>query len=194
MKKYFLKNKLLGLGIIGFALLSGAGSVRIAYILQNIVDCSVNADSVLFKRMIIISVIYFLVFGVINYVYKLLSSAMITRVIKNMRTDMFGFTLDSDYEILMEQNMGDIISLLSNDTKVIEDDYIKALFMIIGNVITFFITLVPFIYISPVVTVFLLIGVTILGIIPNFAGGSLQKKQIIFSEKMPNFLEVLKII
>jgi ABC-type multidrug transport system, ATPase and permease components len=192
MKKYFVKDKILGLNVVLLTLLNSVGSVGIAYILQKIVDSAVNKDLLSFKRILGISIGYFLMFGVINYIYKLLSSMMVTRVIKDIRTDVFTFTIDSEYEELSERNMGNIMSILSNDTKVIEDDYIKSIFIVIENIITFVITLIAFVYISPLVTICLIAGVGLLGTIPNFVGKLLEKKQSIFSEKNAQFIRSVK--
>lgn len=192
MKKYFFKHKLLSIVVVSLSFVSAVGAVGIAYILQQIIDTATNKDLEQFKFMVLIAVMYFIVFGVLNYLYKNSIGLLSSKVNFDIRMNIFNGMIFADYEKISHENMGKFISLMGNDVKILEESYIKPIFSIVENGIMFILTLISFLLISPKVTICLIIGVAILGVVPNLIGKVLERRQEVLSNSYSEFTQGIK--
>lgn len=192
VRKYMTKHKLLYLVTVFLSSISAVGAVGIAYLLQRIIDLATEKELEQFKNIVFISVLYFVLLGIFNYMYKVSISYISLKINSDIRKSIFNSVVSKNYEIIANENTGEYISLITNDIKLVDDNYIKAVFSITENVIIFSLTLLGFLIISPLVTLFLMIGVVVLGIIPNVIGKLLEKKQEILSRSYSDFTQDVK--
>lgn len=83
-------------------------------------------------------------------------------------------------------NSADYLSALTNDVKNIEDNYLSPLLLCLLQCVAFVTSFIVMIYLSPIVTVCLLVTmfiVIIVIIVPSLFNRSIQKKQDSFSKK-----------
>lgn len=192
MKECIKKN----LGTLFFTILfSFASSIGMAVgslFLQSIIDCAVNEDMSAFKRILLYTIIYVVLLGAVSYIYNILSKIFMRNVTKTFRNKIFSGVIRRNYEDFTSVNTGDYISALSNDIKLIEDNYIVPLLSLFEYAILFISTLVILLWISPLITGFLFISTLLVLFVPNLLGKVLQDKQKALSNKLVEFTNKIK--
>ncbi len=190
--KIFEKSRMLFLICLITSLLAAAASAGVALLLKKIIDIAVKGDLSRFYNALSLSLAYLAVFALIYYTNSLMSKILIKNVIRNMRKSIFGGIFRRSYQDFNEVNSADYISVLTNDIKMVEDNYINSLMQIIENIMLFIFTLGLLIAISPLITLILFIGFILMLLIPSVIGRKLQKRQGILSEEYSVFTSKIK--
>lgn len=81
---------------------------------------------------------------------------------------------------------------LTNDVKNIEDNYLSPLLLCLLQCVAFVTSFIVMIYLSPIVTVCLLVTMFIVIIVPSLFNRSIQKKQDSFSKKQSHLTVAIK--
>lgn len=80
MLRYFRENKLLTLYAAFFSSIASLSYVLIAVILQRILDAAIQKDLQSFAKILLFSLGYFVLMGLLMYVYTYLSEKLICRI------------------------------------------------------------------------------------------------------------------
>lgn len=192
MKKYWKKNGFflavtLMAGILASVLASG-----IAIVLQKVVDVAVTKQTEAFGKLFLFAVGYILVLCVMNYTSALMEKYLTEKMIKQYRRDIFKGIMDRRPIRYYGENTADYISALTNDMKLIEDNYIAALLNTFKLVVMFAVTLVILLILSPMVTAILILTFLLIFLLPATIGRCLEKRQDRVSAQMAAFTEKLK--
>ena len=192
MKKYWKKNGFflavtLMAGILASVLASG-----IAIVLQKVVDVAVTKQTEAFGKLFLFAVGYILVLCVMNYTSALMEKYLTEKMIKQYRRDVFKGIMDRRPIRYYRENTADYISALTNDMKLIEDNYIAALLNTFKLVVMFAVTLVILLILSPMVTAILILTFLLMFLLPATIGRCLEKRQDRVSAQMAAFTEKLK--
>ena len=192
MKKYWKKNGFflavtLMAGILASVLASG-----IAILLQKVVDVAVTKQTEAFGKLFLFAVGYILVLCVMNYTSALMEKYLTEKMIKQYRRDIFKGIMDRRPIRYYGENTADYISALTNDMKLIEDNYIAALLNTFQLVVMFAVTLVILLILSPMVTAILILTFLLMFLLPATIGRCLEKRQDRVSAQMAAFTEKLK--
>lgn len=192
MKKYWKKNGFflavtLMAGILASVLASG-----IAILLQKVVDVAVTKQTEAFGKLFLFAVGYILVLCVMNYVSALMEKYLTEKMIKQYRRDIFKGIMDRRPIRYYGENTADYISALTNDMKLIEDNYIAALLNTFKLAVMFAVTLVILLILSPMVTAILILTFLLMFLLPATIGRCLEKRQDRVSAQMAAFTEKLK--
>ncbi len=192
MKKYWKKNGFflavtLMAGILASVLASG-----IAILLQKVVDVAVTKQTEAFGKLFLFAVGYILVLCVMNYTSALMEKYLSEKMIKQYRRDIFKGIMDRRPIRYYGENTADYISALTNDMKLIEDNYIAALLNTFQLVVMFAVTLVILLILSPMVTAILILTFLLMFLLPATIGRCLEKRQDRVSAQMAAFTEKLK--
>ena len=192
MKKYWTKNGFflavtLMAGILASVLASG-----IAIVLQKVVDVAVTKQTEAFGKLFLFAVGYILVLCVMNYTSALMEKYLTEKMIKQYRRDIFKGIMDRRPIRYYRENTADYISALTNDMKLIEDNYIAALLNTFKLVVMFAVTLVILLILSPMVTAILILTFLLMFLLPATIGRCLEKRQDRVSAQMAAFTEKLK--
>jgi ABC-type bacteriocin/lantibiotic exporter with double-glycine peptidase domain len=175
--RIFHKNKLLLFFTMLFSIIASGTGVTIAYLLKKIIDVTVEGDIDKFKITLIYNIVFMSIFGLFYYTYSLLSKKLLKNVIRNMRKSVFTGIFRRNYQDFYEVNTADYISALTNDIKMVEDNYLHPLLDIIQHMMSFIYTLVYLLIISPMITLILFVGMVLMLLIPGAIGKMLQGKQ-----------------
>jgi len=192
MKKYWKKNGFflavtLMAGILASVLASG-----IAIVLQKVVDVAVTKQTEAFGKLFLFAVGYILVLCVMNYTSALMEKYLTEKMIKQYRRDIFKGIMDRRPIRYYRENTADYISALTNDMKLIEDNYIAALLNTFKLAVMFAVTLVILLILSPMVTAILILTFLLMFLLPATIGRCLEKRQDRVSAQMAAFTEKLK--
>ncbi|GAA0121954.1 ABC transporter ATP-binding protein [Clostridium faecium] len=192
MRECIKKNKLLLVSTVIFSVISSIALVGLSLFIQTTIDYVTAGDMEGFKRILIYSVGYGVLIGVLYFIYDILSKMFIRNLLKMLRNKAFFGILRRNYKDFNSKNTADYISVLTNDTKLVEENYIVPLLLIFQYGVMFVVTVILLLYLSPVVTLGIFISMLLIFIVPSFFGKVLEKKQLELSNRLSFFTSKLK--
>ncbi|MGL6104997.1 ABC transporter ATP-binding protein [Romboutsia sp.] len=183
--KYALKHKgqfitrvitkiLVVLSVLSFDIMMGV-----------ILDIFATGQKEKFINIILLTVGLIILMFLTEYIDGLVMSKYIKNTINNLRCDIFSKIIQKDIKDFSLDNSGKYISVLYNDVKLIEDNFLNNIFLVISSLTSFLISVTALFYINPYIVIFIAV-VGILGfVIPN----ALSKKLIIEKNQYSTDLE-----
>lgn len=187
MKMYLMKNKFLLLIVFSLGTVAAFGTVYLAIILQNIVNIATVGDVGAFYSALVKASIYLAMLGVSKYTYGILEKIIITQTIYKLRLDIFGSAMNKALHDNSERNTGKYISSLTNDIKIIEENYLLPLFKITENIVLFIFAVITIVQISPEVLITLIFCMICMVGVSAIFGKILQKRQKDFSKQIGQY-------
>ncbi|GAA4064667.1 ABC transporter ATP-binding protein [Amphibacillus indicireducens] len=184
MKKYIFQNKLLLIITLIFSMIFAIMSALVAILLRDIMDIALLLDLDEFYNGIFNSVFFFLGLGVSYFLYGFFSKKLICKINNSLRDDLFKGIFKKNISDFRSVNSADYISALTNDIKLLEENYFSPLLSVVQGAIIFVSSFIVMFYISPIVSVALIIALVLLIIVPGIFSPFLQEKQNIYSEKL----------
>lgn len=192
MKNYILKNKLL----VALALVTGGiYAVLSAYIsiaLRDVIDSAMVGDEAGFSAIMYYTIVLLLSIGISYFLHALFSKRFIIQVVRNLRKDVFVSILGKNYRDFNAVNTADYISSLTNDIKLIEENYFVPLFLCLNSVVLFIASFIIMVSLSIAVTVCLFISMIFMIVIPSLFQKVLQNRQDLYSRKLANMTIAIK--
>ena len=192
MRECIKKNKLLLVLTVAFSVISSVALVGLSLFIQTTIDYVTAGNIEGFKRILIYSVGYGILIGLLYFIYDILSKMFIRNLLKMLRNKAFFGILRRNYKDFNSKNTADYISVLTNDMKLIEENYIVPLLLIFQYGVMFIVTVILLLYLSPVVTLGIFISMLLIFIVPSFFGKALEKKQLELSNRLSFFTSKLK--
>lgn len=192
MYRYFKNNKLLFIATILFNVVSSIAYVLIALIIQQILDIAILGEANQYNRILVFSLGYFVVLGMSMYIYSLTGKKLMRNILKVMRKNVFNGIMNQNMEDFSSVNSADYLSILNNDIKLIEDNYIQPFLSIIQNMVLFVASLILMIYFDPLITLSAILASVLMLVVPGLFGKALQNRQNNFSKKMADSLIQVK--
>lgn len=112
-------------------------------------------------------------------------------VMTKLRSDLYAKILQLPIGFFTEQKKGDIISRMSNDANEIEWSVMSTLEGLIRDPLNILIILSVLVYISPVLSVFLLVLLPLTGFIIGRVSRSLKKQSTVSAEELGSLMSIL---
>ncbi len=192
MKEYLMRNKLILSITVLLNIISSVVAVFLAKLLQKVIDVAINGNLSAFQRMLMFSIVYIIVLGVINYLYSLCSKLLIRNLTKMLRQKAFYGIVKRNIHDFSSVNTADYISAFTNDIKLIEDNYIIPSLMVLQYAVMFIVTLILLFEISPLIAMCLIGCMIVMFVLPGLMGKSLQIRQEMLSKQFSVFTSRLK--
>ncbi|ARC86443.1 ABC transporter family protein [Clostridium argentinense CDC 2741] len=192
MRECIKKNKLLLVLTVIFSVISSVALVGLSLFIQTTIDYVTAGNMEGFKRILIYSVGYGILIGLLYFIYDILSKMFIRNLLKMLRNKAFFGILRRNYKDFNSKNTADYISVLTNDMKLIEENYIVPLLLIFQYGVMFVVTVILLLYLSPLVTLGIFISMLLIFIVPSLFGKALEKKQLELSNRLSFFTSKLK--
>ncbi|WP_461615232.1 ABC transporter ATP-binding protein [Clostridium sp. Marseille-QA1073] len=192
MRECIKKNKLLLVLTVIFSVISSVALVGLSLFIQTTIDYVTAGNMEGFKRILIYSVGYGILIGLLYFIYDILSKMFIRNLLKMLRNKAFFGILRRNYKDFNSKNTADYISVLTNDMKLIEENYIVPLLLIFQYGVMFIVTVILLLYLSPLVTLGIFISMLLIFIVPSLFGKALEKKQLELSNRLSFFTSKLK--
>ncbi|MPW25244.1 ATP-binding cassette domain-containing protein [Alkalibaculum sp. M08DMB] len=178
------QNKLLLLITIVLSIISSIAYVYISIILKNVTDIALSGDLSAFKIVVIKSVLYLIILGLISYIYSICSKRLVCNIVQALRKKVFDGILRRNKEDFARVNTADYISAFTNDIKLIEEGWILPLLTLLQNAVIFIGALVVLFIISPIIALFLIGCFVLMLIVPAIFGKGLQDRQDRLSKQL----------
>ena len=192
MKKYWKQN----IGILAVTLLLGTCasvcSTGVSLILQEVVDVAVSGKTRLFGKLFLFTMAYILFLCGINFLSSFTAKYLTEKMLKQYRQDVFHGILSRRPVSYYKETTADYVSALTNDMKLVEENYISALLNTFELIIMFAATLGLLIALSPLVTAILVFALLLMFLIPAGIGHILEKRQDCVSKQMSAFTGKIK--
>lgn len=192
MKQSISHNKMLLAVTLLLSIITSAAGVMIALILQKVIDAAMLGDTGLFWRILSISAVYLLLLGLLGFIYSLCSKALVRNLTISLRERIFRGVFQRKVEAFTATNTADYLSALTNDIKLLEDHYIHPMLLSLQNIVVFAVSLLVLFYVSPLVTLILLLSMVLMFAVPSLFGRALQHRQNAVSSQMSIFTTRLK--
>ena len=167
MNTYIKQNKALFALTVLASILASLGYVFIALLLQQLLDIAIKQDLHQFLQIVLFSIGYFILLGLFLYLQSLLSKKVICKILQQIRTDVFRGIVNHNMEDFSKKNTADYISIVTNDVKMIEDNYLLPLFEIVQYVVIFISSFFLMIYFDFIVTICVIIAIAIMMLVPT---------------------------
>lgn len=129
--------------------------------------------------------------NVFTYMAMRTMAPMRNHVLTKIRADLYTKILSLPIGFFTEQRKGDIISRMSNDINEVEWSIIAALETLIKEPLTVIIILVSLVFLSPTLSLFLLVLLPLTGFLVGRVSRSLKKQSTAAQEKQGLLLSVL---
>lgn len=192
MKIYMKQNKVLLLFTILTSIIASLGYVFMAVLLQKLLDIAVEKNMQQFIPMVLFSIFYFVMLGIFLYLQSLLSKKITCKIIKQIRSDLFQGTVSQSMEDFGKRNTADYLSIITNDVKMIEDNFLLPLFEVVQYTVIFISSFVLMIYFDVIVTIVVFVAITLMFLVPSLLGKELEKRQNTLSSQLADFTAKLK--
>ena len=127
MRKYWKNN----IEIIILALLLGTCSsvcsTGVSLVLQDVIDVAVSGKTQLFAKLFVFTIVYILFLCIVNYLSSLVSKYLTEKMLKKYRKDVFQGIISRRPPVYYKEITADYVSAMTNDIRLIEENYIAAL-------------------------------------------------------------------
>ena len=183
--KYTLKYKGQFIARIMTISLVALTSICFDFMMGFIVDIFSSGQTERFIPIIALSIGLIITMFLAEYIDGLVMSKYIKNTVNYLRTDIFYKIIDKDIKDFSLDNSGKYISILYNDIKIIEDNFLNNIFQVIASILSFSISIAVLFYISPLVVIFIIFFGVLGFIIPN----ALSKKLVIAKNDYSTNLE-----
>lgn len=183
--KYTLKYKGQFISRIMTISLVALTSICFDFMMGFIVDIFSSGQTERFIPIIALSIGLIITMFLAEYIDGLVMSKYIKNTVNYLRTDIFYKIIDKDIKDFSLDNSGKYISILYNDIKIIEDNFLNNIFQVIASILSFSISIAVLFYISPLVVIFIVFFGVLGFIIPN----ALSKKLVIAKNDYSTNLE-----
>ena len=192
MKMYMKQNKVLLLFTILTSIIASLGYVFMAVLLQKLLDIAVEKNMQQFIPMVLFSIFYFVMLGIFLYLQSLLSKRITCKIIKQIRTDVFKGIVSQSMGDFGKRNTADYLSIITNDVKMIEDNFLLPFFEVVQYTVIFISSFVLMIYFDVIVTIVVFVAITLMFLVPSLLGKELEKRQNTLSSQLADFTTKLK--
>lgn len=109
-------------------------NIAFAYSIKLIIDAGMSNDQSQLTRSVIFSSIVIVSYAVLNYVSLQLRNTLIKKIMNNFKERVFKSILSKDYKEFSSENTGKFISVLTENMKKVEEDYLLQFFNITKNI------------------------------------------------------------
>ena len=192
MKIYMKQNKVLLLFTILTSIIASLGYVFMAVLLQKLLDIAVEKNMQQFIPMVLFSIFYFVMLGIFLYLQSLLSKRITCKIIKQIRTDVFKGIVSQSMGDFGKRNTADYLSIITNDVKMIEDNFLLPFFEVVQYTVIFISSFVLMIYFDVIVTIVVFVAITLMFLVPSLLGKEMEKRQNTLSSQLADFTTKLK--
>ena len=159
------------------------------YISQVIIHQGPHKALIVVSLVMIVSALFRNTF---RYLGSHFATPMRAYILRDIRNQLLDKILSLSLSFFSEERKGDIMARITNDVQEIEASIVSSLEMIFRDPITIFFYLGVLIYMSPQLTVFVLIFLPLSGFVIGKVGKTLRKTTFRGQKKMGSMLSVLE--
>ena len=169
-----------------FNILVPLTNIAFAYSIKIIIDSGMSQNREALTQAILIGAIVIFIYASLNFISLRLRNKLIRQIMSRYNNKVFQSILDRDYREFSKEKSGKFISILTENMKKIEQDYLHQYFNISKNISLMFFSLVAMFIGNWFLTLLVIIASVIPMIISGLIGqksASLQNSSMIADQK-----------
>ena len=169
-----------------FNILVPLTNIAFAYSIKIIIDSGMSQNREALTQAILISAIVIFIYASLNFISLRLRNKLIRQIMSRYKNKVFKSILDRDYREFSKEKSGKFISILTENMKKIEQDYLHQYFNISKNISLMIFSLVAMFIGNWFLTLLVIIASIIPMMISGFIGqksASLQNSSMIADQK-----------
>ena len=169
-----------------FNILVPLTNIAFAYSIKIIIDSGMSQNREALTQAILIGAIVIFIYASLNFISLRLRNKLVRQIMSRYKNKVFKSILDSDYREFSKEKSGKFISILTENMKKIEQDYLHQYFNISKNISLMFFSLVAMFIGNWFLTLLVIIASVIPMIISGLIGqksASLQNSSMIADQK-----------
>ncbi|QSX05401.1 ABC transporter ATP-binding protein [Sedimentibacter sp. zth1] len=192
MREYLFKHKLLFFTCIVLISLLCVLNVYVAFVLQMIIDCADSSSISKLLNVCCFVVIFLFLKRVLAFVYEVSQNRYLYKTQFVLKQDIFKNIMKRNIKLFKDDNSANYISALTNDIKLIENDYFSNVLLMILYVVLFILGVISMISINPILCLYVTVT-SILPIIPSLLfGEKVGTKNKKYSDSLSKFTVKIK--
>lgn len=153
-------------------------NIAFAYSIKLIIDTGMSQDRSSFEKAVIVGVVVIFTYAAFNFISFRLRNRLVKRIMSGYTDRVFQSILEKDYRDFSSENSGKFISVLTENMKKIEDDYLFQFFNISRNLSLMLFSLLAMFIGNWLLTLFVIAA----SIIPMLISGIIGKKSAILQK------------
>lgn len=169
-----------------FNILVPLTNIAFAYSIKIIIDSGMSQNREALTQAILIGAIVIFIYASLNFISLRLRNKLVRQIMSRYKNKVFQSILDSDYRDFSKEKSGKFISVLTENMKKIEQDYLHQYFNISKNISLMIFSLVAMFIGNWFLTLLVIIASIIPMMISGFIGqksASLQNSSMIADQK-----------
>lgn len=169
-----------------FNILVPLTNIAFAYSIKIIIDSGMSQNREALTQAILIGAIVIFIYASLNFISLRLRNRLVRKIISRYKNKVFQSILDRDYREFSKEKSGKFISILTENMKKIEQDYLHQYFNISKNISLMIFSLVAMFIGNWFLTLLVIIASIIPMMISGFIGQkstSLQNSSMIADQK-----------
>ena len=169
-----------------FNILVPLTNIAFAYSIKIIIDSGMSQNREALTQAILIGAIVIFIYASLNFISLRLRNKLVRQIMSRYKNKVFKSILDRDYREFSKEKSGKFISILTENMKKIEQDYLHQYFNISKNISLMFFSLVAMFIGNWFLTLLVIIASVIPMIISGLIGqksASLQNSSMIADQK-----------
>ena len=169
-----------------FNILVPLTNIAFAYSIKIIIDSGMSQNREALTQAILIGAIVIFIYASLNFISLRLRNKLVRQIMSRYKNKVFKSILDRDYREFSKEKSGKFISILTENMKKIEQDYLHQYFNISKNISLMIFSLVAMFIGNWFLTLLVLIASIIPMMISGFIGqksASLQNSSMIADQK-----------
>ena len=169
-----------------FNILVPLTNIAFAYSIKIIIDSGMSQNREALTQAILIGAIVIFIYTSLNFIYLRLRNKLVRQIMSRYKNKVFKSILDRDYREFSKEKSGKFISILTENMKKIEQDYLHQYFSISKNISLMIFSLVAMFIGNWFLTLLVIIASIIPMMISGFIGqksASLQNSSMIADQK-----------
>ena len=169
-----------------FNILVPLTNIAFAYSIKGIIDSGMSQNKEALTQAVLVGAIVILIYAGLNFISLRLKNKLVRQIMSRYKNKVFQSILDSDYRDFSKEKTGKFISVLTENMKKIEQDYLHQYFNISKNLSLMIFSLLAMFIGNWFLTLLVIIASIIPMMISGFIGqksASLQKRAMIADQK-----------
>lgn len=186
IKNYFWQKKWSWALLVVITLIVGVVAPMKSFILQWMIDAETKSEA---TKFLIIGIMIIAVTFIMESVSRNIFSKLQCGAVESFRNRCMDTILNRNIETYKNTSRTADLSTLTNDMKILSDDYYNALYQILlfGSMLIF--ALCMYIYINPSLLLFVAIAATAPLILPRILDDKLKNNRLDFSQKSEEYVK-----
>lgn len=169
-----------------FNILVPLTNIAFAYSIKGIIDSGMSQNEDALTQAVLVGAIVIFIYAGLNFISLRLKNKLVRQIMSRYKNKVFQSILDSDYRDFSIEKSGKFISVLTENMKKIEQDYLHQYFNISKNLSLMIFSLLAMFIGNWFLTLLVIIASIIPMMISGFIGqksASLQKRAMIADQK-----------